>query len=162
MFLYRDALLLKIPFRHSHFFYLSLLQGISLGAHNVVMQASCCLLDTFVLDTCLHSFGCFTQQLMISSSCCAIPVLLCTTLVHSAGRNSWLSPSAKMSNWWPVPIWSSGSQAKLSERQEKWDRQLQGGVLEQNDSPERCSVLHLFGFQPKSLWESREFAQLFS
>lgn len=106
------------------FFFLSLLQPASLGDHSVVIQASCCpayWISSFWIPACTF-LGAFFQQMMISCRPCAA--------MYHLDAFTWEkflgSPFAKMPKGWPVPVWSSGSQAELSEQQGSRGRQLQG------------------------------------
>lgn len=104
-----------------------------------------CSLDIFVLDTCTFLgalFNCWWSAVAdLQALCCS---------VHHGCIPPGEIPFAKVSNWWPVPIWSSGSQAELSVTG-KWGRQVQGGVLVQNRQP--------WAFSPvASLWFSSQIS----
>lgn len=113
---YRHTLHLKIPF--PIFFCLALLQAISLGGHNVMIQARCCpaySISSFWISGC--TFWVFHSTIDDQLQLTCRP---CTAMYHPSAfiREKFMGcPFANLSKWRPVPIWSSGSKAELPDWQ---------------------------------------------
>lgn len=135
IFVYRDALL-KIPFRHLYFFvchcYRQFLWVITKWW---CRQAAVLLIGyQFWIPACIFlgalSNGWWLAVADLEALCCS---------VHHWCSHLGEIPFARVSSWWPVPIWSSGSQAELSVTG-KWGRQLQ----EEEEFWCRMSALSIF------------------